>query len=206
MQLNFDATKYDPSQSIAKHPIGNFPAIVSEVKIDGKSDKEYWIDVTFSTPSGQIRKRYNVANPSSEKNMQQMVDIANRDLSALCHATAAYRLLSGQELVNQRLMIDVAVQDEKYNKVAKVYCPDGSEPKALNQQAPTAAQQQPAAAQGGWNNQPQQAAGNAPATGWSGQQTPPNNAPANAPASANSGGWTPGPSAAPGAPVPWGQK
>lgn len=199
MQLNFDATKYAPEQSnFTKHPIGQkFQAVISAtgVKENNKKDGGYF-EVTFTTPAGMIPNRYNLFFASPDEGQKKSQEIANKQLSALCHAVGIFKLGTGAELVGARLLIDVdwqknnAPTPEKpeggYTEVTKVYDANGNEPG----KAPAQQQAQPAAAQGGW----------------SGQQAPLNNAPANAPAPANSGGWTPGPSAQSGAPVPWGQK
>lgn len=198
MQLNFDATKIEPNQGTPKHPVGNkIPAIISDVGTDGKDETGYFW-VLFTTQSGQIRKQYNIWTKSTEPNMLQMVDIANRNLSALCHATGIFRLGDGRELLNARCCIDVTPQVKKpeFNEVSKVYDANGNEPGKAPAQ-PT----QPATQQGGWNNQPAQTAPAPAAQGWS--NPAPAAQPAPAPAPAPTQQWSQGPSAAPGTPPPW---
>lgn len=199
MQLNFDATKIEPNQGTPKHPTGKFPAIISETGTDGKDETGYFF-VLFTTPSGQIRKQYNLWTKSTEANMLQMVSIAQNNLSALCHATGIFRLGDGRELLNARCMIEVTPQtkNDKYNEVSKVYDVNGNEPGKVP------AQSQPAAQQGWPTQQPQQAAP-APATqGWSNPAPAQNNAPPPGATPNNpSGAWSQGPSAPAGAPPPW---
>lgn len=198
MNLNFDARQHKPEQTgnFIRHPIGTkFPAIVSEVVIDGENPRKYHIDILFSTPEGQIKKRYGFDWDSQEKNMQQMTQISKGNLTALCHATGVYILNTGQELINARLMIDIGWQKgqqpttEKpeggYTEVSKVYDANGNEP---GKATPAPAVQQ-GGQQGGW---PQTQAPSAP--------PPANNAPAPAAGPTN---WQPGPSAAPGSAPPW---
>lgn len=195
MQLNFDATKIEPNQGTPKHPTGKFPAMITETGTDGKDETGYFF-VVFATPSGQIRKQYNLWTKSTEPNMLQMVDIANRNLSALCHATGVFRLGDGRELINARCMIEVTPQTKKpeFNEVSKVYDAHGNEPGKAPQQPV-----QPAAQNGSWSSQPAQAAPVPAAQGWSNTAPAQNNAPAPAAAPA----WSQGPSAAPNAAPPW---
>ncbi len=182
--INFDATKYDPTQGVAKHPVGKFPAVISEVKLEGKSETDHHLIVFFTTQAGSIRKQYNIASDSQEDNMKKMVEIARNNLSSLCYATGVFKLGNGQELVNARCQIEVKEQTKnpQYNEVSKVYDANGNEP------GKATAAPQPQANGGGWGAAPQ-ASQNAPA-------------PAPAPA-APQPAWSPGPSAAPGTPPPW---
>lgn len=197
MQLNFDATKIEPNQGMPKHPVGNkIPASISEIGTDGKDETGYFF-VVFTTQSGQIRKQYNLWTKSTEPNMLQMVDIANRNLSALCHATGIFRLGDGRELIGARCCIDVTPQAKKpeFNEVSKVYDAHGNEPGKAPVQATNPAQN------GGWNNQPAQPSAQPPQQGWSNPAPAQNNAPSPAAAPANT--WSQGPSAPAGAPPPW---
>lgn len=206
MQLNFDATKIEPNQGMPKHPTGKFPAMISETGTDGKDETGYFF-VVFSTPSGQIRKQYNLWTKSTEPNMLQMVDIANRNLSALCHATGIFRLGDGRELLNARCMIEVTPQTKKpeFNEVSKVYDAQGNEPGKAPQQQPQQA------TQGGWNsgqtagnNMTALAASAQNGQGWPSQPAAQNNAPPPGATPNNpSGAWSQGPSAPTGAPPPW---
>jgi hypothetical protein len=191
--INFDATKYNPEQGIAKHPVGKFPAVISEVKLEGKSETDHHLIVFFTTQAGSIRKQYNIASDSQEDNMKKMVEIARNNLSSLCYATGVFKLGNGQELVNARCQIEVKEQTKnpQYNEVSKVYDANGNEPG----KAPVTGARQygeaPGAVNGGWGQTP---------------QAPPQNAPAPAPAPAAppaQPAWSPGPSAAPGTPPPW---
>ncbi len=178
--INFDATKYNPEQGIAKHPVGKFPAVISEVKLEGKSEDDHHLIVFFTTQAGSIRKQYNIASDSKEDNMKKMVEIARNNLAALCYATGVYKLGNGQELVNARCQIEVKEQTKNpnYNEVSKVYDANGNEP------GKTPAPSQQAA--------PQVQANGA---GWGQVPAPQNNAPAPVPAPAGAAAWSPGPSA-----------
>jgi hypothetical protein len=86
--------------------------------------------IEFTTPAGSIMKRYNLWNQSAKA-----VEIANHELSALCHATGVFKLdfqNDGAALRGARGQLDVALQDvtkpDGYVEVKKVYDANGNEP------------------------------------------------------------------------------
>lgn len=192
MQLTgtFDATTVAPEQSAGtKHPLGNFQAQITDTSIEESKDKQSGMfNVEFTTPAGTIQKRYNLwhSNP-------QTVEIANKQLSALCHATGIFRVQwenEGAALRGARCSIEVGDQIDKqtkqpngYVEVKKVFDTTGNEPgKAPSQAQQPAPQQQP-------QGQPMT---QQPGGGW---QQPNAQQPAAQPAN---GGWAqPGPAANP---------
>lgn len=194
---SFDASQFEPSQGGGPHPKGKFPATISNTSIKPtKSGDGGMFEVEFSTQAGAITNRYNLWNKEPKA-----VEIAQKQLSALCYATGIFKLdfrNDGAALRGAKLIIEVDDQKNKdgtpngYVEVKKVYDASGNEP----------GKQTPAPA-----TQPQQAApapASAPASnggGWG--QPDQNNAPAAAPAS---NGWQPGPTTAPtaGDKPPWG--
>ncbi len=206
MMLNFDATKFNPEQGMAKHPVGKFPAIISEVSVEENNSKTGgYFSALFTTQAGSIRKNYNLWFNNPSDGQKQAIEIASRQLSALCHAVGIFRLGDGRELVNARCQIEVTPQtkDDRYNEVSKIFDANGNEPG----KAPTAPQPQAAPAQGGWS-------GNAPAQpvqpqngGWAPNGgAPQTNAPAATPAQQPEQNWQQGPSASASGPPPWANK
>lgn len=172
-QGGFDANTVEPSQGGQKHPVGLFPASIKNTAIvPAKDEKSGMLRVTFETPVGTIDKNYNLW-PNQELNTwQQTKDIAEKQLSALCHATGVFKLNyanQGRELVNSRLGIEVGWQRDQepgsekggpnggFVEVKKVLDAAGNEPG----KAPAPQQQQ--------NNQPQQQPQN---NNWGNQQQP----------------------------------
>jgi len=201
---NFDATAIPPSQGGGAHPPGTFPFVIGNTYGQETKNKDGgMLVVQFTTQAGTILNYYNLFNPS-----EKAVEIAKKELSALCHATGVFKLgFEGlpmdqwaRELRNARGVIEVGPQvgNEKFMEVKKVFDAAGNEPGKGPAPSP-----QPQQAQGsGWNAAP--AAQGAPGGGW--QQPAATQAPAAAPA--NAGGWQPGPQAAPGATSapPWATK
>lgn len=150
----FDATGIPPEMGSGPvHPIGKFPFGVTGVDIVPNSEKakdptghQYVVELT--TPSGKISARFNLWN-----NNAQSVDIAQKQLSALCHATGVYRLdmnNKGVEMMGARGQVEIRQQanNPNYTEIAKFFDVNGNEPgKApVVQPATAAAFTQPAAA------------------------------------------------------------
>lgn len=132
MQGMFDASQFAPKQAGAAHPVGNkFPFTISNTSIEPTKDNTGGMFVIeFTTPAGSIMKRYNLWNQSVKA-----VEIANHELSALCHATGVFKLdfqNDGAALRGARGQLDVALQDatkpDGYVEVKKVYDANGNEP------------------------------------------------------------------------------
>lgn len=175
----FDATQYAPEQGSPTHPIGKFPAYVSNTSIQPTRDNDGGMFVVeYTTEQGKISHRFNLWNQN-----QKAVDIAHKQLSAVSHATGVFKIdmnNEGAALRNARLMIEVGKQkDTDYTEVKRVYDPNGNEPgKPMNTPASNGpgfapAPQQPV--QGGFAPNPQQGfqpgpapVQNGPAPGWGG--------------------------------------
>jgi len=181
---SFDASQFEPSQGGGAHPVGKFPATISNTAIKPtKSGDGGLFEVEFSTQAGSISNRYNLWN----KNLQA-VEIAQKQLSALCYATGIFKLDFRNDaavLRGAKLIIEVDNQKNKdgtpngYVEVKKVYDLNGNEP-GRSSPAPQPAPQQA------------QQAAPAPSNGNGGWGTPaPQNAPA--PTAAPQQGWSAGP-------------
>ena len=210
VNYSFDATQFTPSQSVGGHPPGKFPARVSNTSIQETKNKDGGMFVVeFTTNAGSIVNRYNLWNKEPKA-----VEIAHKELSALCYATGIFKLdfnNDGAAMRGAQCMIEVGKQDNgEYMEIKKVYDLQGNEPG----KAPATGAAQPQG--GGWGApQGQQAAANPPAQqqqpqgqAWQppGQQQPTQQQPAQQQAPQ---GWQPAPGAAPsGAPAnagapPW---
>jgi len=211
---SFDANTVAPEQGGTKHPVGLFPFQISNTAVVmSKDEKSTMFKVTFDTPAGSIDKHYNLKHENP-----QTVEIAQKQLSALCHATGVFKLNwanQGRELVGARGSLNVDWQKNQepgsekggptggYVEVKKVMDIAGNEPgkaPAAQAQPQTFAPQQ----------QPQQTAPmqQQPAGGWNAPQTAAQPQQAQQPVqqgNATGPAWgAPQGQAAP--PPPWGQK
>src|SRR5882672_704834 len=189
---NFDATAIPPSQGGGAHPPGTFPFVIGNTYGQETKTKDGgMLVVQFTTQAGTILNYYNLFNPS-----EKAVEIAKKELSALCHATGVFKLgFEGlpmdqwaRELRNARGVIEVGPQvgNEKFMEVKKVFDAAGNEPGKGPASAP-----QPQQQSGGWGGNATQNAPQSQPSGQGGgwQQPAATQAPAAAPA--NAGGWQP---------------
>lgn len=161
----FNAQQYDPTQGVGSLPIGKHPVIVesSEVKANKANDGGYLqlnlriIDGPQAGTTGAYRLNLYHTN-------QQTVEIAHRQLSAICHVVGVFMVQDSSQLHNLPFLVEVGPQknDPAYTEVKKVYDMNGNEPGKAGQGAALAQPQQPAGfgqqpqGQGGFGGQPQQ--------------------------------------------------
>jgi hypothetical protein len=196
----FNAQQYDPTQGVGGLPIGKHPVIVesSEVKANAKNDGGY-LQLNLKIIDGPQTGTVGAYRLNLYHSNQQTVEIAHRQLSAVCHVVGVFNVQDSAQLHNIPFMVEVGPQknDPQYTEVKRVFDINGNEPgKAGQGQQPQQPQgfgqqpaQQPAAQQpGAWGQQGQQPAapaqGSAPAWGApQGQQQPAQQPPqGNAPA------------------------
>lgn len=157
-QGTFDANQVTPKQGFDAHPPGMFDFNISNTSIVPTKDNNGGMFVIdFQTPAGKITKRYNIWNQS-----QAAVDIANKELSALCHATGVFKVdwsNEGAALRGAVGRIEVGPQknDEQYMEVKRVFDKNGNEPGRPNSAPQT--QQQPTG--NNWSNPANQQQNNA---------------------------------------------
>ena len=173
---SFDAAQFAPNQGGQAHPVGKFPFTISHTEcVQTKDQQGGMFVVTLTSPSGEIKNRYNIWNSNAKA-----VEIAHGQLSALCHATGVFKLdwqNEGSALRGARGMMEIGYQKgeeptaEKpaggYVEVKKIFDINGNEPgkgpapaaqpmapQQSNGQAPGWTQPQPAPMQqqpnGGW--------------------------------------------------------
>ena len=164
LQTTFDATQVDPTQSAGMLPVGRHNVVIesSEIKPTKSNDGGY-LQLNLRVIDGEDEGatgpyRLNIYNSSPKA-----VEIAHRQLSAICHAVRVYKLSDSGELHNIPFQVEVGLQrgenPQGYTEVKKVFAQDGSEPGQPAQAQPQA-QQQPQAQgqQPAWGQpQPQQA-------------------------------------------------
>lgn len=95
----FDATQVDPSAPFEVIPAGKYPVhiVASDMKPTKDGNGSYlWLELEILDGEHRGRKLYdrlNLDNPN-----QQAVDIANRALSAICHAVGKLHVNDSEEL------------------------------------------------------------------------------------------------------------
>ena len=106
--LNFNAAEVQPQQSFDALPPGRYEAIISASEMkDTKAGTGQYLQLTFDVVGGQYegRKlwaRLNLVNPNATA-----VQIAERELSAICHCVGILVPADSEELHDALLVIDV---------------------------------------------------------------------------------------------------
>ena len=213
MLQDFDASKVAPQQpsGMGSHPCGMHDFQITNTFLKpSENNAHLMLHVEFTSPAGRHVERFIV-----DGNSPQAIEIANKQISAICHAVGIFRLTypkhpdglpifdqAAHELRGARGKMDIGFQKgqepsaEKpaggYVEIKKYYDVNGNEPGKSG----AAPQVQPA------QQQPQQQPNQNPApAAWGG-------APAQQqPAPQANAGWQPGPAgnAAPNAAPPWGK-
>jgi hypothetical protein len=183
----FNAQQYDPTQGVGGLPIGKHPVIVdsSEVKPNKENNGGY-LQLNLKIIDGPQTGTVGAYRLNLYHSNQQTVEIAHKQLSAVCHVTGVFMLQDSAQLHNIPFIVEVGPQknDPQYTEVKKVFDINGNEPgKAGQGQAP--AQPAAAAPQGFGQQQPQQPAQQQAPAAWGapqGQQAAPQQPQGKAPA------------------------
>ena len=106
--LNFNAAAVEPQQSFDALPPGRYEAIISASEMkDTKAGTGQYLQLTFDVVGGQYEgrklwSRLNLVNPNATA-----VQIAERELSAICHCVGILVPEESEELHDALLVIDV---------------------------------------------------------------------------------------------------
>ena len=143
----FNAQQFDPTQSTGGLPIGKHPVIVdsSEVKPNKENNGGY-LQLNLKIIDGPQQGTVGAYRLNLYHSNQQTVEIAHRQLSAVCHVTGQFMLQDSAQLHNIPFIVEVGPQknDAQYTEVKKVFDINGNEPgKAGQGQAPQQPAQQP---------------------------------------------------------------
>ena len=110
-QLNFDASTVAPQEAFEPIPAGWYPAqiVESEMKAASKPGSAY-LAITLQIMGGEYNNRkvfdrFNLQNPNPVA-----VEIAYRQLSAVCHAVGLIQVADSQQLLGRPLMVKVSVR------------------------------------------------------------------------------------------------
>lgn len=112
--INFDATTVEPSTGFNPIPIGDYHCVITENEMKPtRTGNGQYLQLTFEIIEGEytgrkIWGRYNLENPN-----QQAVEIARKDLSAICRAVNVMQLTDTVQLLNIPLVLKIGVKKNK---------------------------------------------------------------------------------------------
>jgi hypothetical protein len=123
----FDSTQVKPAEDFSALPAGDYPVVVTNVEVKNTkagTGQYLALEMTVSASQFQGRKVWsnlNLINPNPKA-----VEIAQRDLSAICIAVGRPRLSNERDLLGGSLIIKVIVKEDR-NEV-KAYKSGGVAP------------------------------------------------------------------------------
>jgi len=109
---HFDATSVAPSEDFSPIPVGEYLAHIvdSDVK-PTKNNTGHYAELVFEVTAGEFKgrrvwTRLNLDNPNPKA-----VEIAQRELSAICHAVGVLQVTDTQQLHYKPLVIRVDIEE-----------------------------------------------------------------------------------------------
>ncbi len=137
----FDASQVEPSAPLEAVPPGEYVAQIknSEMKPTKKKDQHgnpvgNYLQLDFEITEGDYKGRMFFARLNLDNPNQTAVEIANRELSSICHAVGVLKVRDSSQLHYKRMIVRLDVEkSEGYeaSNVVKAYKPiDGQAPVA----------------------------------------------------------------------------
>jgi hypothetical protein len=115
--LNFDATTVEPSAPIDVIPAGKYVAqIVNSEMRDTKSGSGQYLWLEIDIMDGQYKGRKLWDRLNLVNSNPQAAEIANRTLSAICHATGKMHITDSEQVHYIPMLIKVAVRPSGVDK------------------------------------------------------------------------------------------
>ena len=133
-ELNFDANNVEPATGrFELLPVDDFSAVISESAMaDNKKTKGRHLSLTWTVIEGDYKDRKVFSNLNLDNENAQTVEIAQRELSAICRATGVLHPKDSSELHDKPVVISVGIRKgsngyEDSNVIRKFSRVDGKE-------------------------------------------------------------------------------
>lgn len=142
-ELNFDANVVEPATGrFELLPIDDFLAVISDSKMEpNKKTKGQHLSLTWTVIEGDYKDRKVFTNLNLINENPDTVEIAQRDLSAICRATGILHPKDSAELHDKPVVISVGIRKgsngyEDSNIIKKFSRVDGKELKDVTDATP----------------------------------------------------------------------
>jgi hypothetical protein len=105
---HFDATNIAPREDFSPIPTGEYPALIIDSDLKPtKSNNGHYLELTCEVSAGEYKGRRVWARLNLDNPNPKAVEIAQRELSAICHATGVMKVTDSAQLHNKPLVIRV---------------------------------------------------------------------------------------------------
>lgn len=109
--INFDASQVAPSQALDPIPAGWYNAAIDQSELKPTKDGSgMYLEVRFTVLDGQYAGRKVFHNFNIRNNNAQAVEIAYKDLSAICHAVGILQCQDSEQLHGRPLRAKVTLK------------------------------------------------------------------------------------------------
>lgn len=109
---HFDATNVAPSEDFSPIPVGEYVVQITDSDVKPtKSGNGHRLELTFEVIDGEFKGRKIWANLNLDNPNPKTVEIAQRELSAICHAVGKLQVSDSQELHYKPLVIRVDIEE-----------------------------------------------------------------------------------------------
>lgn len=109
---HFDATSVAPREDFAPLPPGEYVAQITDSEMKPTSKGGQRLELTFEVIDGPAKGRKVWANLNLDNPNPRAVEIAQRELSAICHAVGKLQVNDSQELHYKPLVIRVEIEEQ----------------------------------------------------------------------------------------------
>jgi len=123
---HFDATQVAPADDYSPIPPGEYAAQITDSELKPTSKGGHRLELTFEVSDGPAKGRKVWANLNLDNPNPKAVEIAQRELSAICHAIGKLQVSDSQELHYKPMTIRVEIETQegyKPKNVIKAYKP-----------------------------------------------------------------------------------
>jgi hypothetical protein len=112
--INFDATTVDPGNGFEPIPAGKYLAVISEDEMKPtRNNNGQYLQLTIEIIEGDYQGRKIWARLNLENPNMQAVEIARKELSAICRAVNVLQLTDTTQLLNIPFVLKVGLKKNK---------------------------------------------------------------------------------------------
>lgn len=120
-ELNFNAQGIDPADTFEPVPTDWYPVVITESQIKAtKNETGAYLELKLQIQGGDYDKRVAFARLNLQNSNPVAVEIAQRQLSAICHAVQVMQVADSSQLHGRPLLARIVYRPEKKDEMGNV--------------------------------------------------------------------------------------